>query len=253
MVEQLTGDRYRIDLRLRCDQLRFDAAPSAHWLWLALLVSCDYHIPLLSHPYPGNQNDAALFASLTETLLSRCQQLAQECEDITLVFDGGNTSRANLEALQASPYHFITSLTVTQHEDQTASMIHGGGQPLIHGQSPVAVCVVSASGSGAGQGYAEHPCRSISTRSPRGSTSQILRFRWSESDGALVFDFTPIGQRTSACNAGVWASASCAPPWSDQDIILSPWRAFKQMKNWHGRPFTGPIRRERVLLCAGTR
>ena len=87
---------------------------------MALLVSADYHVPLLSHPYPGNQNDAALFSSLTETLISRCQQLAQECEDITLVFDGGNTSRENIEALHTSPYHFITSLTVTQHEDLLA-------------------------------------------------------------------------------------------------------------------------------------
>jgi len=86
-------------------------------LGLALLVSTDYHIPLLSHLYPGNQNDATLFSSLTETLISRCKQLSGECEDITLIFDGGNTSRENIEALQASPYHFITSVTVTHHED----------------------------------------------------------------------------------------------------------------------------------------
>lgn len=84
---------------------------------LALLVSRDYHIPLLSHLYPGNQNDATMFSGLTETLISRCKQLATECEDITLVFDGGNTSRENIEALQASPYHFITSVTLTHHTD----------------------------------------------------------------------------------------------------------------------------------------
>ena len=133
-------DRYRIDLRMLIfDATNFDTfidsrtlselAQRGHAkskradlriLGLALLVSADYHVPLLSHPYPGNQNDAALFSSLTETLISRCQQLAQECEDITLVFDGGNTSRENIEALHTSPYHFITSLTVTQHEDLLA-------------------------------------------------------------------------------------------------------------------------------------
>lgn len=86
-------------------------------LGLALLVSSDFHIPLLSHAYPGNQNDAALFSSLTEALIGRCKQLAQQCEDVTLIFDGGNTSRENMEAVQGSPYHFITSLTVTHHED----------------------------------------------------------------------------------------------------------------------------------------
>ena len=99
-------------------------------------MGTDYHVPLLSHPYPGNQNDAALFASLTETLISRCKQLARDCEHITLVFDGGNTSRANLEALQASPYHFVTSLTVTQHEDLLAvpaSKFHSFADPRLAG------------------------------------------------------------------------------------------------------------------------
>ena len=86
-------------------------------LGLALLVSTDSHIPLLSYAYPGNQNDAAMFSDLAETLIERCKQLATECEDITLVFDGGNTSRENIEEVQASPYHFITSLTLTHHLD----------------------------------------------------------------------------------------------------------------------------------------
>ena len=158
-------DRYRIDLRLLIfDATNFDTFIDSRTvsalaqrgrakskradlriLGLALLVSCDYHIPLLSHPYPGNQNDAALFASLTETLLSRCQQLAQECEDITLVFDGGNTSRANLEALQASPYHFITSLTVTQHEDLLAvpqSRFHSFDDPRLAGVTAYRSCCI---------------------------------------------------------------------------------------------------------------
>ena len=77
-----------------------------------------------------------MFASLTETLISRCKQLARDCEHITLVFDGGNTSRANLEALQASPYHFVTSLTVTQHEDLLAvpaSKFHSFADPRLAG------------------------------------------------------------------------------------------------------------------------
>lgn len=129
--------RYHIDLRMLIfDATNFDTfidsrtlselAQRGHakskrkdlrLLGLALLVSTDYHIPLLSHMYPGNQNDAALFSSLSEALISRCKQLARECEDITLVFDGGNTSSENIEAVEASPYHFITSVTVTHHAD----------------------------------------------------------------------------------------------------------------------------------------
>jgi len=84
---------------------------------LALLVSTDFHVPLLSHLYPGNQQDAAIFGSLTESLVARYRQFAKECEHITLVFDGGNTSQDNIKELDNSQYHFVTSLTVTHHKD----------------------------------------------------------------------------------------------------------------------------------------
>ena len=89
-------------------------------LGLALLVSMDFHVPLLSHAYPGNQNDAAMFGSVTDSLVARYRQFAKECEDITLVFDGGNTSAANMAAVEKSDYHFITSLTLTHHKDLLA-------------------------------------------------------------------------------------------------------------------------------------
>jgi len=86
-------------------------------LGLALLVSTDFHVPLLSHLYPGNQNDASMFGSVTETLVSRYRQFAKDCEHITLVFDGGNTSEDNILKVDQSGYHFITSLTLTHHKD----------------------------------------------------------------------------------------------------------------------------------------
>lgn len=86
-------------------------------LGLALMVSQDFHVPLLSHVYPGNQNDAAMFSSVTESLVARYRQFAKECEEITLVFDGGNTSTSNMHEIDASGYHFITSLTLTHHKD----------------------------------------------------------------------------------------------------------------------------------------
>jgi len=84
---------------------------------LALLVSADFHVPLLSHLYPGNQNDAAMFASVSESLQARYRQFASECQDITLVFDGGNTSKDNIKEIDQSEYHFVTSLTLTHHKD----------------------------------------------------------------------------------------------------------------------------------------
>jgi len=84
---------------------------------LALLVSADFHVPLLSHLYPGNQNDAAMFSSITEGLVARYRQFAKECRHITLVFDGGNTSEDTIEEIEKSRYHFVTSLTITHHKD----------------------------------------------------------------------------------------------------------------------------------------
>jgi transposase len=84
---------------------------------LALLVSTDFHVPLLSHVYPGNENDASMFASVTEALVDRYRQFASQCQDITLVFDGGNTSKDNMGEIDSSQYHFITSLTLTNHKD----------------------------------------------------------------------------------------------------------------------------------------
>jgi transposase len=84
---------------------------------LALLVSIDFHVPLLSHLYPGNQNDAAMFSNVTESLVSRYRQFAEQCEHITIVFDGGNTSKDNIEEIDQSHYHFVTSLTITHHKD----------------------------------------------------------------------------------------------------------------------------------------
>jgi transposase len=86
-------------------------------LGLALLVSTDFHVPLLSHCYPGNQNDVSLFQSVTETLVSRYHQFAKDAAQVTLVFDGGNTSGDNIRAIDQSGYHFITSLTLTHHKD----------------------------------------------------------------------------------------------------------------------------------------
>lgn len=84
---------------------------------LALLVSTDFAVPLLSHLYAGNQNDCTMFASVTDALVQRFRLFGQQCEHVTLVFDGGNTSDSNLRDLDAGPYHFLTSLTPTNHPD----------------------------------------------------------------------------------------------------------------------------------------
>lgn len=84
---------------------------------LALLVTKDFHIPLFHHVYPGNLHDATTFTSVTETLVARYRLFAENVDRITLVYDKGNNSRLNQERIDASPYHFIGSLSPAQHPD----------------------------------------------------------------------------------------------------------------------------------------
>jgi len=93
---------------------------SLRLLGLALCVTADGDVPLLHHPYAGNQHDSVTFESVTEALLERCRSLAQGVFDITLVFDKGNNSQDNLEAIGKSPLHFVGSLVPTQHKDLLA-------------------------------------------------------------------------------------------------------------------------------------
>ena len=87
---------------------------------LALLVSADFHVPLFHRTYPGNQADAPTFSSLTEELVSRYREITHGAEHVTIIFDKGNNSKDNLQAIEESPYHFIGSLVPTQHPDLLA-------------------------------------------------------------------------------------------------------------------------------------
>ena len=63
---------------------------------LGLLVSTDFHIPLLHWVYAGNIADSVEFRSVTEELAVHYRELAHTCEHITLVFDKGNNSEQGL-------------------------------------------------------------------------------------------------------------------------------------------------------------
>lgn len=87
---------------------------------LGLLVSTDFHIPLLHWVYAGNVADSVEFRSVTEELAVHYRELAQTCEHITLVFDKGNNSQEAFDTLAASPFHFVGSLVPSQHADLLA-------------------------------------------------------------------------------------------------------------------------------------
>jgi len=89
-------------------------------LGLAVLVTADGDVPLLHHTYAGNQHDSVTFHSVAEQLFQRCRSFSREVDQITLVFDKGNNSEANLKLVDHSPLHFVGSLVPTHHPDLLA-------------------------------------------------------------------------------------------------------------------------------------
>jgi len=84
---------------------------------LGLLVSTDFHVPLLHKVYTGNVTDAPAFETISAELAQRYRQLAQGCDHITLIFDKGNNSLEAFQTLDQSPFHFVGSLVPSQHPD----------------------------------------------------------------------------------------------------------------------------------------
>jgi len=97
-----------------------DGRDNLRLLGLALLVTSDGDIPLLHHTYAGNQHDATTFGSIAEELAQRCRTLGEGVRDITLIFDKGNNSEENLDAVAQGPFHFVGSLVPTQHPELLA-------------------------------------------------------------------------------------------------------------------------------------
>jgi transposase len=87
---------------------------------LALLVSVDFHVPLLWKVYPGNQHDTVTFSQVLQELTDRYRALARDCQSITLIFDKGNNSASNQEILDRSRFHFVGSLVPAHFADLLA-------------------------------------------------------------------------------------------------------------------------------------
>jgi transposase len=82
---------------------------------LALLVSREGHIPLCSHLFEGNRVDAKSFPDSLTLIRERLQKLSVELDEVTLVYDKGNLSRANQHLVDQAPFGYVASLVPTQH------------------------------------------------------------------------------------------------------------------------------------------
>lgn len=82
---------------------------------LALVVTRDGGIPLLSHAYPGDRPDVTQFGAVIDQLVSRYRDLAQNVESLTVVYDAGQNSAANHELVEDSGIGFVGSLPPSDH------------------------------------------------------------------------------------------------------------------------------------------
>ena len=82
---------------------------------LALVVTRSAGIPLFHLTYQGNRNDSKVFGEVVVRIKDRLAELNFDLETHTLVFDRGNNSRANLEAVAEAGLHYVGALTPYHH------------------------------------------------------------------------------------------------------------------------------------------
>jgi len=87
-------------------------------LSLALFEDSATSLPLYHQCYAGNRHDATQFPFAWEGMLrSWIVALERQPEQLTLVFDRGNTSRANLQQLDQRALHYVTGVPLSWMPD----------------------------------------------------------------------------------------------------------------------------------------
>jgi len=86
---------------------------------LSLMVSPDFAIPLLHETYPGNRSDSVEFPIMIEKLKARYETITKRAADVTIVFDRGNNSEANIDLLESGEYkfHYVGGLKKNQAQE----------------------------------------------------------------------------------------------------------------------------------------
>jgi len=82
---------------------------------LALIVTSDGAVPLVSHAYPGNRPDVTQFPCVLSELAKRWRTVTSGVQRLTVVYDAGCNSTANQELIEESGFSFAGSLVVSSH------------------------------------------------------------------------------------------------------------------------------------------
>jgi len=79
-------------------------------LGLALVIDQDTQLPLAHVLYEGARSDMRTFAAFLQPVRPRLHALAAQPQQLTLVFDAGASSQANLQKLEAGADHYVTAV-----------------------------------------------------------------------------------------------------------------------------------------------
>ncbi|MCA1682242.1 MAG: IS1634 family transposase, partial [Actinobacteria bacterium] len=111
-----TNTKAPIAQRGKAKQKRFDL----RLVGLGLVVTRDGGVPLLSHAYPGNNNDVSQFATMIDELARRHRCLSGEASELTVVFDAGQNSETNFAELTRLGLNYVGSVPPCDQPDLLA-------------------------------------------------------------------------------------------------------------------------------------
>ena len=110
------NDRAPIAQRGRAKQKRTDL----RLVGLGLVVTRDGGVPLVSHAYAGDRPDVTQFTAVIDELLARYQDLTEQVESLTVVYDAGQNSCDNHTRIEQAGVGFVGSLPPSDHPDLLA-------------------------------------------------------------------------------------------------------------------------------------
>ncbi|MGO9733511.1 IS1634 family transposase [Mycobacterium sp.] len=87
---------------------------------LALVVTRDGGVPVISHAYPGDRPDVTQFAAVIDELVARYQDLVSGVESLTVVYDAGQNSGDNHTVVEEHGIGFVGSLPPSEHAELLA-------------------------------------------------------------------------------------------------------------------------------------
>jgi len=105
------NDRAPIAQRGQAKQKRHDL----RLVGLALVVTHDGAVPVVSHPYPGNRHDSTQFTGLLDEIVSRWEALGGDPGELTITYDSGQNSAANHAHIERLGLGYVTSLPPSDH------------------------------------------------------------------------------------------------------------------------------------------